>query len=341
MTEDRSAPSARLNPRPDLDFTPVRNGMDYLDRAVAGLTEGTTPPSDRELKYAVLHLQAATEVLLKARLIGEHWSLVFKRIADADFEKFKDGDFESCGTDDAIDRLSKIARVEIPEKARQAITKLAKDRNALMHYGLTGSAYVVEARTAQVLDFLLEFINRELRPTLDRKFDQTFHEGGFKAPVTPQMVNDWLESPQMLSAQRELQAVDHTMAELRLKLGRIEKLVDKRMKDLAGELGPVKDLTVHCPDCRQMALVVHDDAVDPEPVVCRFCLREFIDPETAAVEYIWRVAGEDNGQLEECPVCKNDCLVLGVVTVADTTEEIGLCFSCSASFDVHSATEDQ
>jgi hypothetical protein len=35
-------------------------------------------PSAQDLKYAVLHLQAAREVLLKVRLIREHWTLVFK-----------------------------------------------------------------------------------------------------------------------------------------------------------------------------------------------------------------------------------------------------------------------
>ncbi|WP_406730701.1 hypothetical protein [Streptomyces sp. NBC_01794] len=309
--------------------------MDYLDRAVAGLTEGATPPSERDLKYAVLHLQAATEVLLKARLIGEHWSLVFRKISDADLEKFKRGDFDSCNTDETIDRLAKIAQVEISAKAREAITKLAKDRNALMHYGHTGSAYVVEARAAQVLDFLLGFVNGELRPMLDGEFQKQFHSGrDSEGPVTPAKVYERLESPELQDVHRELKAVDETMGELRLKLGRIEKLVDKRMKDLAGELSAVKHRTVHCPDCRQMAFVVREDRAAPEPVACRFCLLEVHNPEIAAIDYVWRVTGEDNGQLDTCPVCKLDSLVLGAVTAEDEHEEIGICFNCNATFDM-------
>ncbi|WP_411090428.1 hypothetical protein [Streptomyces sp. 049-1] len=309
--------------------------MDYLDRAVAGLTEGATPPSERDLKYAVLHLQAATEVLLKARLIGEHWSLAFRKINDADLEKFKRGDFESCNTDETIDRLSKIAQVEVSTKAREAITKLAKDRNALMHYGHTGSAYVVEARAAQVLDFLLGFINDELRPMLDGEFKKHFHSGwDGKKSLTPAKVYQKLESLELKGVHRELQAVDETMAELRLKLGRIEKLVDKRMKDLAGGLNSVRHRTVHCPDCRQMALVLGEDQGVNEPVACRFCLLEVHNPEVAAIDYIWRVTGEDNGQLNNCPVCKLDSLVLGAVTAEDEHEEIGICFNCNATYEM-------
>ncbi|WP_411147412.1 hypothetical protein [Streptomyces sp. A30] len=309
--------------------------MDYLDRAVAGLTEGVTPPSERDLKYAVLHLQAATEVLLKARLIGEHWSLVFRKISDADLEKFKRGDFDSCNTDETIDRLTKIAQVEISPKARDAIAKLAKDRNALMHYGHTGSAYVVEARTAQVLDFLLEFVNGELRPMLDGEFRKQFHLGqSGEGRVSPEIFLERVDSPEVQSVHRELYAVDETMGELRLKLGRIEKLVDKRMKDLAGELEAVKHRTVHCPDCRQMAFVVNEDQAAPRPVGCRFCLFEVRNPEVAAIDYVWRVTGEDNGQLDTCPVCKLDSLVLGAVTAEDEGEEIGLCFSCGATFEM-------
>jgi hypothetical protein len=53
---------------PTVDFPPVTNGMDYLCSVVEHLTGN---PQPRDLKYAVLHLQAAAEVLLKARLARE------------------------------------------------------------------------------------------------------------------------------------------------------------------------------------------------------------------------------------------------------------------------------
>lgn len=323
--------------------------MDYLDRAVAGLTEGAAPPSERDLKYAVLHLQAATEVLLKARLIGEHWSLVFKRIGDADLGKYKRGDFESCTTDEAIDRLTKIAQVEVPTKSLEAIAKLAKDRNALMHYGHTGSAYVVEARAAQVLDFLLAFINDELRPMLDGELRKilmdTFSDVSFMLRSDLSSGFDMSDEsllkvisrgdvPELERVHREITSVDATMGELRLKLGRIEKLVDRRMKGLAEELNGLKHRTVNCPDCRQMAFIVNGDQEQFSPVACRFCLYKVENPESAAADYVWRVTGEDNGQLNKCPACKFHALVLGAYTVENGNEEVGICFCCGATFNM-------
>lgn len=54
-----------------LDFQPLNNGMDFLESAIAHLQDDDEPPN---LKYAVLHLQAAAEVLLKVRLMRLTWS---------------------------------------------------------------------------------------------------------------------------------------------------------------------------------------------------------------------------------------------------------------------------
>ncbi|WP_261958315.1 hypothetical protein [Streptomyces nigrescens] len=60
----------------------------------------------RDLKYAVLHLQAGTEVLLKARLRQAHWTLVLQDLS-AELrksrktpvsERFASGNFVSCAS---------------------------------------------------------------------------------------------------------------------------------------------------------------------------------------------------------------------------------------------------
>ena len=61
--------SWRKAPPLQLDFPPIRNGVDYLVSVVNSL-HGDSEVGPREVKYAVLHLQAAAEVLLKARLLG-------------------------------------------------------------------------------------------------------------------------------------------------------------------------------------------------------------------------------------------------------------------------------
>ncbi|MFC9961923.1 hypothetical protein ACFVIB_31720 [Streptomyces nigra] len=170
--------------RPEMDFTLVRNGMDYLTSAVLYLTGKIQVPleartlwpeaakhpqfsqpaplwtSDRHLKYGVLYLHAAVEVLLKARLVREHWSLVFRDLSNAKRPAYESGDFDSCSTTAALDRLANIVGVPITAKERTAISNLSKTRNALMHFGHKANAYAVEARTAEVLSFLIDFVPR-------------------------------------------------------------------------------------------------------------------------------------------------------------------------------------
>ncbi|MFE2157070.1 hypothetical protein ACFW9M_04565 [Streptomyces lydicus] len=285
-----------------MSFTPVRNGMDYLVSAVKNLTEGSSPPSDRDLKYAVLHLQAATEVLLKARLVREHWSLVFKDPGSADRAVFETGKFESCNIVATIHRLEKIAQVTISEDEQKAIRGLADTRNALTHYGHSANAYRVEAQAAEVLGFLLTFISRQLHPVLSS----------------------------------EGQGVATTMDVLRMKLSGIEALVKRRMNQLSGELAPLAKRTVTCPDCRQWALVVGGDregalVVSDAILTCRFCLQDWTDLTQAASEYAWVVFGEDDFfGARNCGDCDGKGVFVRAFIADDKTREKFICFECGS-----------
>ncbi|MGX1268058.1 DNA-directed RNA polymerase subunit M/transcription elongation factor TFIIS [Streptomyces phaeoluteigriseus] len=308
MSSDEPLPE-----RPEMDFTLVRNGMDYLSSAVLYLTgkiqvpmdagslwpeaaqhptfSQPTPPwlSDRHLKYGVLHLQAATEVLLKARLVREHWSLVFKDPGNATRAKYESGDFDSCGTTAALDRLTKIVGVPITDKERKAIGDLANTRNALTHYGHKANAYAVESRAAGVLSFLIDFVPRHLQRSLSS----------------------------------EAAEVATTMEAVRRRLRDIEVLVKKREQDLASDLDEVAERVVHCPSCRRIALVAGET-----PVACRFCARTFESPTDAAVAYWQEVLDEDEtAGLQKCPACGHDAVMLAN-TRAEPQEEVALCFNC-------------
>jgi hypothetical protein len=78
--------------RTPVHFPPVLNGLDFLESTVTLLAvEGNVPP--RNLKYAVVHLAAAVETLLKARLALEDPKLVWTRSDQYDGAKHAAGDF--------------------------------------------------------------------------------------------------------------------------------------------------------------------------------------------------------------------------------------------------------
>jgi len=287
--------------RPNVHFPPIANGLDYLDSVVEHLSG---EPTIRDLKYAVLHLQSATEVLLKARLQQEHWSLVFKDPGRADRGRFESGDFESCTTSEALSRLRGIAGIHMSEGDAKEIDRLAKWRNALQHYGLTAPALAVESRAAQVLDILLKFLTDELLAELDEAGDADYR-------------------------------VTH-IRHIHYRLGRIHAFVKTRMDRLRADLEPLADSTVTCPECDQPTVPLR-----PSPPACRCCEVVWDTAEELAERYAHSVLGEPNFSIHadgvippvrQCPACGVDALVLRACTAAAPEQPVPLCFGCCREF---------
>ncbi|MFG3172325.1 hypothetical protein [Streptomyces sp. NPDC048200] len=281
-----------------VDFPPVVNGMDYLASVVDHLSGTPTP---RDLKYAVLHLQAATEVLLKARLLQEHWSLIFRDPGRADRGRFESGDFESCGTNETIGRLRSIIGIDLPKPFVDEIGQLARWRNALQHYGLTAGVPAVESRTAHILDFLLVFISDELLPGL-RSADSAYADEG--------------------------------LYHIRSQLSAMQAVIKARMDRLRPVLAPATARTVMCPDCGQVALTV-----GTSPLQCHFCEETFHAAANLAEFYVgvalgkeWERGFEDRTKwpISECPDCGEEALVLEAETAAFPGRPAHLCFACGA-----------
>jgi hypothetical protein len=291
----------RPGPR-DVSFPPVPNGVDYLVSVVELLSREKGDPSARDLKYAVLHLQAASEVLLKARLQIEHWTLVVKDAAKTKKHKHQDGDFESPTHAEAVRRLVDVVGIDISEEDRKALLGLAKTRNSLQHWGLTESAPAVEARAAAVLDFLIRFLDDHLLTEL---------------------------------AADQLADIDDDMLRVREGLTGIKAYVKSRMSRLRGELKEVAERTVQCPDCTQFALVV--DGVENK---CHICPRLWDFDELAqsyaseVLSFSWHDLTEGaSDPTVECPDCGTETLILGALTAAQPDRYVNLCFNCAEVFD--------
>lgn len=280
----------------ELKFQPVENGVDYLLSVTEHLAH---KPSPRNLKYAVLHLQAATEVLLKARLQLEHWTLVFERPENATLDKFDKGDFQSCGTPDALKRLKDIVGIEVGVTGSidNDLRQLVKWRNALQHYGLTAPAPAVEKLSVNVLDFLLSFVRDQLRPELSRQ---------------------------------ERQKLDREMESVSEGLASINRLLTARLNRLADELKGLADEIVCCPVCMQKTLIVDGD---PD---CRFCQVVWRDGGDVAAAYVENVQGldifenmKDGGDalVTNCPECQHESLVADVEMASGIVADY-LCFQC-------------
>ncbi|MFJ2752797.1 hypothetical protein [Streptomyces sp. NPDC087297] len=292
------------HPGSEVHFPPLANGLDYLLSVVEHLEAGTERVSARDLKYAVLHLAAGAEVLLKARLQLEHWVLVFKDPSKARRSELESGSLSSCTPSEAVQRLQDVAQVSIAQKDATALDKLAKHRNALTHYGLTGpsaNARAVESQAAEVLDFLISFLDEELFPRLSD--DERY---GFETD----------------------------MERIRGGLRQIKAFVKKRLQRLQGELAPLTERTTECPACGNWTFVAGEVARDgARVVICRFCGVEHLSP-TAARAYSSEILGRnpftsDVPTFEWCPRCGDQCLVSGARTAATGSTPVDFCFRCA------------
>ncbi len=279
-----------------IHYPPVPNGIDYLRDVIDRLARESGEPSERDLKYAVLHLQAAAEVLLKARLREEHWTLVIARADKTNRKEFEKGKFDSASNHETVRRLVEVVGLDISNDDKKTLLDLAADRNQLQHWGITEEANAVLTRAAKVLDFLIRFLDQYLLP----------HIGA-----------------------ADEEAVAEDLDEIRIGLTHIESYVTSRMGRLReSNLKGHEDRTVRCPDCQQMALIV-DGATNS----CLFCPRDWTDSLELASAYDnaygYSPAPGDpyEDTLVDCPDCDTPTLVLEAETIA-SGGSVPLCFNC-------------
>jgi hypothetical protein len=284
-------------PPKKINFPPIQNGLDYLKSTVEHLSER---PTARDLKYAVLHLQAAVEVLLKVRLIREHWTLVFSKPNQASQAAFATGDFTSIGLDDTIARLKGIVGVSLKPQAEHGFKRLSQVRNNLQHFGLVDQAAGIESLAGEVLDSLLVFIRDELVPGADAE---------------------------------DLTALKETQELIAQEIGRLRSLDQARMNRIKDDLDAKADHIVTCPHCDKLTLVLEERAQ------CLFCDRTWDDLkslEDLAQEYAWTVLHRswhdvtEGGEppVQVCPECGNETLVDKVEIRSEPDLPMWVCFSC-------------
>lgn len=102
------------------------SAFDFLDQAAADL--------EKKPKYAVIHFATAIELILKARLLREHWALVVTSSGDADRQAFQRGSAKTVTVDQAIKRLEQIADQHLPSGASEAFKIISAHRNRMIHF---------------------------------------------------------------------------------------------------------------------------------------------------------------------------------------------------------------
>ncbi|MBB3146391.1 hypothetical protein FHS21_002806 [Phyllobacterium trifolii] len=107
------------------------NGFGFVSKAIEQLWENGSPDA---LKYSVINFYSGVELLLKARLMHEHWSLIVADPNKADIDEFLNGEAQTVGLKQAVHRLKKVAQVTVPPNAINSFEELRKHRNRMVHF---------------------------------------------------------------------------------------------------------------------------------------------------------------------------------------------------------------
>jgi len=146
-------------------MTLLQNAEDFLREAVYHAKEATP----RNWKYAILHLCSALELLLKAILEQEHWSLIFENVNEASRPKLYSGNFRSVRFDTAVERLQGILGSPLTPKDVKFLKTLRDRRNCLMHFAANLNINETMSLVARGLNLFLDL--RESYLTSDRELE--------------------------------------------------------------------------------------------------------------------------------------------------------------------------
>ena len=135
------------------------NALDFILYAA----EHVGQDSPRSWKYAILHLIAGIELLLKSRLELDHWSLVFQEIDKANKNSFESGDFRSADFESLLNRLGRISSVSITKQDQDQLRRLKKIRNMLEHFSIDIDLTQVKSLMAKGLSFAVTFYENHLK----------------------------------------------------------------------------------------------------------------------------------------------------------------------------------
>ena len=287
-------------PLSNLSRDMTENGLAFLARSVGELTtQNTTQP----LSFAVADLAVTIEVLMKARLVREHWSLICADPDKATPAKILLGEVRTVSPEQAVIRLENA--VGVPLKAGkwdQRVIEISRLRNRVMHFALVGLEPAgLQAAAGRGLDFLLWLLGSEFAGQGD-------------------------------VATQELVAA--AISELSEQIGKLTHLVAERMKTIEAELDAA-EICVECPRCSQPTLAL----LGGEVARCPFCLWTPTSGAEAAEEYAGAFLGRSmydavtsGGEYPAvtCLSCGDEAFVGGIVQLRPAgppTAHWG-CFAC-------------
>jgi hypothetical protein len=169
----------------ELKLSLVENAEDFLSEAV----KSAKAASPRDWKYATLHLWTALELLLKALLEDEHWSLLFEDVNKASRKRLAEGDFQTVRFDTALERIRGIVGITLGEKDLQYLRRLRDLRNRMTHSTVQLNVEQAKSVVARGISVFLTLEQKHLQEEADKAFEYEINQAlqDFQKYVDPRL----------------------------------------------------------------------------------------------------------------------------------------------------------
>ena len=138
-----------------LKLSLLDNALDFFQEAIRDLEE--EDEERKGLKYSILNAAAAVELVLKARLAKEHWTLIFANPGKASLESFLNGSFLSVDFEGVQQRIESICQIDLSVESVGHLglgPRFTRDSERLLELLLRGSRVVLKSQICNPRDRL-------------------------------------------------------------------------------------------------------------------------------------------------------------------------------------------
>ncbi|HEX3038221.1 MAG TPA: hypothetical protein VHO94_04420 [Oscillospiraceae bacterium] len=284
------------------NFSVLTNGFDFILDAVNNLIlineQNIEAEEQRRLaKYTLLHFSSGIELVLKYRLLCEHWTYIFSDMNKANKSAFESGDFKSVDSTTIIERLENLCGINISDNDKQILKRIRTARNKMEHFTLVESHQYFEAIVHKGLSVLLNIIA------------QYFDISQFAE-----------EENEMFSA-------------LKSELIRFDKHYNEMKAIATAEILQIalQDDVLPCPACGEQYFV----STSISDMKCCFCGHIEYNAEEAATNYMENILGisayasikdGDSFPVYDCPECGSNSFLYNI------KNKEWICFSCRTKY---------
>jgi hypothetical protein len=92
--------------------------LQFIESALEFLKRGAEE-IEKHPKYSIINFATGIELMLKARLMKEHWSLVVEKSGDAILKDFQEGKAKTVTPREAMKRLRNVCNDPVPDDAQR------------------------------------------------------------------------------------------------------------------------------------------------------------------------------------------------------------------------------